>query len=531
MSDQAFLTTIERAADAAYELYQWQRALYFRPWYEDRRVVEVGCGDGRRIAYAANFASVATGVTSSVQRCAERYPHTRFHAEVPELADIWLAFDALDLVDDPKAWLAEFTERPGMVVVAAANKNAPNEATHPLPELAGRFDAKAFEALVEKTTDRPVTFLSQLATWPGRIVEGLQKDAIAFLAVIGDELALPEWPRIGLSMPTCNGAARVRDAVLGFTKFYPGVVDFAIVANGTDDENLASLRELEELLPETVTVIHHEKNLGYGRGCNAGLDHLWQTGWYDLFGVTNDDVLAAHDTVCQIVAALDALLKSGQKPGIIGPVTNEINGPQRVEIGEYRDYNQMLDAAEAFHRSHHSSASEATQVRGLFWLMTPDCLSDVGGFDPRFGLGNFEDDDYNLRCRLAGYSLWVADGAFLHHQGSATFSETKIDYARNIERNLGLMLEKWEFSEIEQMLTCQKAPEGARLFIPLSAKPESSGHRVVIANEVVDLVHQATDMEFAAFVHAAIENRPREERLEILEILAQRARESERQAA
>jgi hypothetical protein len=69
------------------------------------------------------------------------------------------------------------------------------------------------------------------------------------------------------------------------------------------------------------------------------------------------------------------------------------------------------------------------------------------------------------------------------------------------------------------------------LYIPFAANAPASGHRVVMHGQVVDLVHQATDMEFVAFVHACIENRPREERLAILEILADRARASEAAAA
>ena len=58
-------------------------------------------------------------------------------------------------------------------------------------------------------------------------------------------------------------------------------------------------------------------------------------------------------------------------------------------------------------------------------------------------IGNFEDDDFSMRCVLAGWRLRIADDVFIHHFGSRTFAANKIDYREAMERNRAYFLEKW----------------------------------------------------------------------------------------
>ena len=45
----------------------------------------------------------------------------------------------------------------------------------------------------------------------------------------------------------------------------------------------------------------------------------------------------------------------------------------------------------------------------------------IGGLDEGFGRGYYEDFDYSLHARKAGFELAVAEDAFVYHQGSASF--------------------------------------------------------------------------------------------------------------
>lgn len=67
--------------------------------------------------------------------------------------------------------------------------------------------------------------------------------------------------------------------------------------------------------------------------------------------------------------------------------------------------------------------------------MTREVLETLGGFDPCYGLGYFEDDDFSLRARLAGFKLWVCEGVPVYHHGAVTstalgLTTTKADHSK-----------------------------------------------------------------------------------------------------
>lgn len=73
-----------------------------------------------------------------------------------------------------------------------------------------------------------------------------------------------------------------------------------------------------------------------------------------------------------------------------------------------------------------------------------DVLDAVGGFDPVFRIGNFEDDDYSLRVRLAGRTLWICDDSFIHHFGHRTFAILPDDYDALMTENGTRFAAKWD---------------------------------------------------------------------------------------
>lgn len=492
------------------DFYRWQRALYFRPWFISTSVVELGLTDGLSLNYASIFATNAIGFDADAQRvqtAQQNFPRANFAcSELTQVdltqADVAIAMD-MARFDDPMVALTMLAKCPGKLIIG-------------IPD-AGHED-EWIDGIQQAFEHRGVKFLHQEEAWPGRIKEGLRADAHLTLAIIGAD-ALPVWPRIGLSMPTHKQSERACEAIVSLINFYPGELQVAVVANGTPSEGLARLRGLQSEIPGHMILIEESKNLGYGLGSNRGLDALWQDSWFDFFGVVNDDVMATFDCVSQLVAAMQELEAAGQKPGIIGPMSNEVNGPQRIDLGTYTNPSELMLLAEIHLRQNHSTATQNMQVRGLFILIHPDCLNDIGGFDPAYGLGNFEDDDMNLRARLAGYSLWVADGAFLHHAGSCTFRDLEIDYNGNIIRNLAVFLEKWGLESFEESFALEASPINPGLFVALTAQMRHSSHQITINGEPVDLVYQASEFDLAAWIVTILRDKPRESRAAVLDAL------------
>lgn len=520
---------VPNQADPATELYHWQRYLYFRPWYVEKKVIDAASGEGYGTAYAATFASEATGFdigADAVAHARKKYDYAKFALkDVCEAdysgADLVTSFETIEHLPDPNKFLDALKSCKGQIVISTPNRKTHSPGNRLEDKPLNQFHTVEWtpsefsDLILSHFPTRQVRFLSQEGRWPGLIREGLDDDAMYTIAVIGDGV-LPQWPRLGVSIPTRN-AARTQDAILGFTKFYPGEIEFAIVANGCDQTHIGQLKSLQNEIPHIVHLIEESENLGYGRGANRGLEYLWQEAWFDYYVVSNDDVYPSVDFLPQMVTAFGELKKQDLNPGVLGCVTNEISGSQKVDIGGYSSIAEMQEQARLWSKEHHSGASQTVQIRGVFMLIDPECLATVGGFDPRFGIGNFEDDDHNLRCLQAGYTLWQVDGAFLHHMGSTTFKDLGIDYTLNMDRNLNLILEKWEVPSFESLWSLPA--ENRKVYVPLTAVVETSGVCININGEPVDLINQASNMEFAAYVMHQIQGKDREVRFAIVEAL------------
>lgn len=88
-----------------------------------------------------------------------------------------------------------------------------------------------------------------------------------------------------------------------------------------------------------------------------------------------------------------------------------------------------------------------SMLTGLCLLVKREVFDVIGLFDERFSIGNFEDNDFYLRARLANYELRVAEGAFIHHYGSRTFKSLKVDYAGIMRENQKRFRLKWGLPE------------------------------------------------------------------------------------
>jgi GT2 family glycosyltransferase len=76
--------------------------------------------------------------------------------------------------------------------------------------------------------------------------------------------------------------------------------------------------------------------------------------------------------------------------------------------------------------------------------MRREVLEAVGPLDERFGLGMFEDGDYNRRVRAAGWQIRCARDSFVHHWQMASFRKLgKDEYLRVFEENRRKFEEKW----------------------------------------------------------------------------------------
>ena len=85
------------------------------------------------------------------------------------------------------------------------------------------------------------------------------------------------------------------------------------------------------------------------------------------------------------------------------------------------------------------------RVAPLFCTLIPRPVwQALGELDENFTVGMFEDDDYSLRARRAGYRVVTAEDCFVHHFGRGSFSQLDPRESERIfETNRERFEKKW----------------------------------------------------------------------------------------
>jgi GT2 family glycosyltransferase len=485
---------------------QHQPYLFFRNCFAKKKILDLNVLDGNGVDYASIFASQTVGLKpnqSDVQQLQHRYPNTKFARSISDIKSVH-DFDLIvGLNLDNLAILSELEGYKGCLILSSKSN---------FNDLQNQVN--------QKFKEKEAKFLWQESEWPHLIKTDKPKKVLSMIAVIGD-IEIPQWPSLGFAIPTHNGSQNLQDAFLSISGSYPGETYFSVTANACTVEETESLKNLEKRYSKSIHTTHSQENLGYGVGTNLAFQCLQDKIKPDYYLVSNDDVIASRDCLSLLVEAMKALESQGHKPGIIAPVSNAVSGVQLVQIGEFNSLETMQEKAEWWHRQHHENLFAHPQLRGLLMLIHPDCIKTIGGFDPLFGIGNFEDDDYCVRAKLAGFSLWIAQGAFLFHKGSQTFLRMKVDYKASIEKNGRIFNRKWRVENMIQAFDLATKPRHIDLNIDLSAKHNGSGHFMELNNDQVDLVHEATDYEFLGWMMFMLQKHSYIDRADIINTIEQ----------
>ena len=209
--------------------------------------------------------------------------------------------------------------------------------------------------------------------------------------------------------------------------------ELILVDNASADETPAYLARLKSEKPN-VHLILNKENLGFAKGNNQGAEAA--QGEYLVF--LNNDTIVTRGW-------LKGLIRHLQEPkvGMVGPVTNQSGNEARIAVS-YENIPGMEAFAQHYTEQHQGKSFEINMLAFFCVVMRRSVWQDVGPLDERFGIGMFEDDDYALRVKKKGYKILCAEDVFVHHWGSASFSQLQlIDYWSKFTENRKKFENKW----------------------------------------------------------------------------------------
>ena len=208
--------------------------------------------------------------------------------------------------------------------------------------------------------------------------------------------------------------------------------EIIVVDNASDANTQQQLGEAKRRYPE-VSFVFNSRNVGFAAGNNIGIKLA--TG--DIVILLNSDAFPSPGMLGRLIEHFAC----GTQLGMAGPVTNAAGNEQCI----YTKSDSMEGKISEGLRYASSGECETLIAYRLdfFCVAIPrHVIEQVGLLDEDFGRGYYEDLDYSLRVKVAGFKLGVAEDAFVYHRGSTSFGKMLDETKALLKRNKSLIVQK-----------------------------------------------------------------------------------------
>ena len=207
--------------------------------------------------------------------------------------------------------------------------------------------------------------------------------------------------------------------------------EIIVVDNNSDAETLKYLGELND-----ITLISNKENKGFAEGCNQGI----KIAKGDYIVLLNNDTIVTYKWLSNMLN----VFSEDKNVSIVGPLTNSTVGKQMIKVSYGTDIVEMQKFARKIADSD-TKPWETLRLVAFCVVVKKEIFEEVGYFDTRFKIGNYEDDDFNIRCLLAGKQLRICRNAFIHHFMNISFHKNNLPRELIMFENKTKLEEKWNY--------------------------------------------------------------------------------------
>ena len=218
--------------------------------------------------------------------------------------------------------------------------------------------------------------------------------------------------------------------------------ELIVVDNHSTDGTVEWLQQQAD-----IHAIYNSENLGFPKGCNQGMTIAVG----DNILLLNNDVIVTYNWLNK----LRNCLYSCEDIGAVGAVTNNCSNYQMIPVS-YPSLEEMHKFAYEYNLSQREQWEERLKLVGFCLLIKREVVDKIGCLDEMFTPGNFEDDDYSVRIRRAGYRLMLCRDTFIHHFGGASFRADQKEYASLLVENCKKFESKWGYDPHCTMNICEE---------------------------------------------------------------------------
>ncbi len=236
-------------------------------------------------------------------------------------------------------------------------------------------------------------------------------------AFIGPRIAaLPRRAKLAVVVPVYRGLEATQTCLYALLAAIPAGAKIIVVDDASPEPALTAwLAALAAA--KRISLIRHERNLGFPAAVNSGLD---RAGKCDVLLLNSDTIIPP--------GAIEAMIEAAYADNSTGSATPFSNDATILNYPKREGGNPAPDLAGATllqtlaAQANGAATAEIPTGVGFCMLLRHDCLAATGKFRTNlFAQGYGEENDWCFRARDIGYRHVAALGAYVAHLGGVSF--------------------------------------------------------------------------------------------------------------
>ena len=255
-------------------------------------------------------------------------------------------------------------------------------------------------------------------------------------------------PFCDIIIPTYNNEDFTVDCINSIKEHTkPGTYRIIWVDNASTDTS-----KVEKVIADTNhKSIRMPSNEGFVGAVNKGLENSKA----ECVCLLNNDTRVSPNWL----EKLTSTLYKDPKLGIIGALTNRNPEPGMDSHHSLSLHNKLvpenitdlLEVNKYLETHYLGRTTPISFVAFLCGVIKREIINKVGHLDPKYAMGLWDDNDYNMSVRAAGYKSELAIDTCIYHKGRGTFSvmqKAGLDVNSLLKKNKAYLDSKWNTNKV-----------------------------------------------------------------------------------
>jgi len=215
---------------------------------------------------------------------------------------------------------------------------------------------------------------------------------------------------------------------------YTSDFELVVIDNGSKKETIDYLNELRRY--RNVSILFNKTNMGSPYGWNQGI----KLAKYDYIMIIDNDTIVSPDWLVY----LQNCFRDRYDCGVSSPTTSYCGGRRCDKDIKARRFEMTQQDINLYAKTLKEEYIDC-HTFGFAFLTHRKVINKIGVFDyRRYGIGEFEEVDFNWRARHSGFRTYWATKSYVHHYGHTTFDSEGIDMTELHNKNRKIFADRCE---------------------------------------------------------------------------------------